>query len=69
MIDIGKFNYLRILQKTDVGILLTDGETEVMMPYNHAPKVAEPGDIINVFTFQNKEGKIVARSPLYYQVG
>lgn len=66
MIDIGKFNYLRILQKTDVGILLTDGETEVIMPYNHAPKVAEPGDLINVFTFLNKEGKIIATNQTPY---
>lgn len=60
MIEIGKFNYLRIVQKTDVGVLLTDGEKEVMMPYNHAPKIAIPGDNLNVFTYMDKEGKLIA---------
>ncbi|EOR94296.1 hypothetical protein ADIARSV_2537 [Arcticibacter svalbardensis MN12-7] len=66
MIEIGKFNYLRIVQKTDVGVLLTDGDTEVMMPYNHAPNVAIPGDNINVFTFMNKEGKLLATNQTPY---
>ncbi|MBE9598325.1 S1 RNA-binding domain-containing protein [Pedobacter sp. MC2016-24] len=58
MIAIGQYNDLRIINKTETGLILTDGEKEVVMPYTDVPKNAEIGENINVFVFMNKDGRL-----------
>jgi predicted RNA-binding protein (virulence factor B family) len=58
MIAIGQYNDLRITNKTETGLILTDGEKEVLMPYTDVPKNAEIGENINVFVFMNKDGRL-----------
>jgi len=58
MIAIGQYNDLRIINKTETGLILTDGEKEVIMPYTDVPKNAEIGENINVFVFMNKDGRL-----------
>jgi len=60
MIAKGQYNDLRIIKKTDSGLILTDGETEVLLPYFDVPKNIEIGDNVNVFTYVQKEGSLVA---------
>ena len=60
MIDIGKFNELRFIKKTDVGLILTDGEKEVLLPYVHAPQGSEPGDNLHVFVYIHSDGRLMA---------
>ncbi len=60
MIDIGKFNELRFIKKTDVGLILTDGEREVALPYVHAPQEAQPGDNLHVFVYIHSDGRLMA---------
>ncbi|SKB76281.1 CvfB family protein [Daejeonella lutea] len=60
MIDIGKFNELRFIKKTDTGLILTDGEKEVVLPYVHAPQEAEIGDNLHVFVFIHSDGRLMA---------
>ena len=62
MIAKGQYNDLRIIKKTDLGLILTDGESEVLLPYLDVPKNAEIGENINVFVFVQKDGKLVATS-------
>jgi predicted RNA-binding protein (virulence factor B family) len=62
MLAIGQYNDLRIIKKTDLGLILTDGEKEVLMPYNEVPKNAELGDNINVFVYMHKDNRLVATS-------
>lgn len=60
MIDIGKFNELRFIKKTDAGLILTDGEKEVVLPYVHAPHEAEIGDNLHVFVYIHSDGRLMA---------
>ncbi|MES2829328.1 MAG: S1-like domain-containing RNA-binding protein [Bacteroidota bacterium] len=60
MIAIGQYNDLRIVSKTDIGLILTEGDHEVLLPYNDLPKNAEIGDNINVFVYVQKDGRMVA---------
>jgi len=60
MIHIGKFNELRFIKKTDTGLILTDGDKEVVLPYVHAPQDAEIGDNLHVFVFIHSDGRLVA---------
>lgn len=66
MIDIGKYNELRILKKIDIGLILSDGNDEVLLPYNQVPKEAEIGENLLVFVYTDKEGKKVATTQKPY---
>lgn len=62
MIQIGQYNELRIINKTEMGLILSDGDKEALLPYNHVPKDAEVGHNINVFVYMHKDGKLHATS-------
>ncbi|TCC89286.1 RNA-binding protein [Pedobacter frigiditerrae] len=60
MIEIGKFNDLRIVAKNSDGLSLSDGDREILLPYSDVPKNAELGDTLKVFAFVNKDGNTIA---------
>lgn len=60
MIEIGKYNDLEITAKTQEGYILSDGDRDILLPVNHAPKDVSVGDNLFVFVFLNKEGRLVA---------
>lgn len=60
MIEIGKYNTLRIVAKNSDGLSLSDGDGEILLPYLDVPKNAELGDDLSVFVYVNKEGRKVA---------
>ncbi|MBB5437472.1 hypothetical protein HDC92_001144 [Pedobacter sp. AK017] len=60
MIAIGQYNDLRIIKKTEEGLILTEGEKEVLLPYVDVPKAAEIGDNLNVFVFMQKDDRLQA---------
>lgn len=60
MIEIGKFNELRFIKKTDSGLILTDGEKEVLLSYEHAPKDIQIGDNLHVFVYHHNDGRLMA---------
>ncbi|MBC7417377.1 MAG: RNA-binding protein, partial [Pedobacter sp.] len=64
--NIGSYNELRIVSKTDAGINLTDGDKLVLLPYLHVPKDAEIGDNLNVFVFVQKDGRLTATTQKAY---
>ena len=66
MIEIGKYNELRILSKTEAGLNLTDGDKLVLLPYVHVPTGAEIGDNLKVFVFVQKDGRLTATTQKAY---
>ena len=60
MVEIGKFNELRFIKKTENGLILTEGEKEVLLPYVHAPEGAEIGDNLHVFVYIHSDGRLMA---------
>ncbi|KAA8483112.1 hypothetical protein BDE36_3771 [Arcticibacter tournemirensis] len=66
MIEIGKYNDLEITAKTQDGYILSDGDRDILLPLNHAPKDVSIGDSLFVFVFLNKEGRLVATTQKPY---
>ncbi|WP_256005783.1 CvfB family protein [Pedobacter deserti] len=60
MAAIGQYNDLRVVEKSDSGFILTDGEDKVLLSYHEAPKHITVGDNLNTFVYLNKEGQMVA---------
>ena len=61
MIEIGKYNNLRIIRDTDPGLFLTDDEdNEVLLPNRYVPENFELDQMIDVFVYLDNEERIVA---------
>lgn len=60
MIDIGRFNILKIARTTKVGLYLTDGENDVLLPNKYVPKEYEIGNELEVFVYLDHEERTVA---------
>lgn len=60
MIEIGKYNTLKIARATKVGLYLTDGETDILLPNKYVPKEYEIGGEIEVFVYLDHEERPVA---------
>lgn len=57
---LGVVNTLTIDRKTRVGLFLTDGTTDVLLPNKYVPKEYEIGDEIAVFVYLDHEERLVA---------
>ena len=61
MIELGRFNTLKILRDTDPGLFLGDDEdNEVLLPNRYVPTDFEIDDILNVFVYLDNEERLVA---------
>ncbi len=60
MISIGNFNTLTIARRTNVGLYLTDGKEDVLLPKKYLPENFEIGDDIEVFVYLDHEERPVA---------
>jgi len=71
MVEIGKFNRLKIIKERSVGYFFDGGEDgDILMPKRHQPEFCEVGDELDVFIFHDAEERLTAttRIPLA-QVG
>ncbi|UYW02423.1 GntR family transcriptional regulator [Flavobacterium agricola] len=60
MIEIGKFNVLRIARATNVGLFLTNGTEDVLLPTKYVPETYELDAEIEVFVYLDHEERPVA---------
>ena len=61
MIEIGKYNELKILRHASVGLYLGDDSGEdVLLPNKYCPDNIEQGDILKVFVYRDHEERKVA---------
>ena len=60
MIETGKYNTLKIVRDTSVGLFLSDGTTDVLLPNKYVPRQFEIGDEINVFVYLDHEERLTA---------
>ena len=61
MIEIGRFNKLKILRDTDPGLFLGDDEdNEVLLPNRYVPNDFEIDASIHVFVYLDNEERLVA---------
>ncbi len=59
MIEIGKYNTLRVVAENRDGLSLSDGETEILLPFADVPADLNIDENFTVFVFQNKAGQVV----------
>lgn len=60
MITIGTFNTLKVARRTNVGLFLTDGEEDVLLPKKYLPEQIEIDQEIEVFVYLDHEERPVA---------
>lgn len=61
MVEIGKYNILKIVKDLDFGVYLQgDGDQEILLPARYVPKNVKPGDEVEVFIYHDNEGRIIA---------
>lgn len=60
MIEIGKYNTLKIERDTQVGLYLTDGNEDILLPNKYVPREFEIGEELIVFVYLDHEERPVA---------
>jgi predicted RNA-binding protein (virulence factor B family) len=71
VVNIGKFNTLKVLKEVDFGVYL-DGESEgeILMPIRYVPKNCQIGDLVDVFLYLDSEDRPIATTEKpFAQVG
>lgn len=58
--EIGHYNTLKIDRETKVGLFLTDGKSDVLLPLKYVPKEYTIGDELVVFVYLDHEERPVA---------
>ena len=67
MIEIGRFNRLKILRYTNPGLFLGDAEdNEVLLPNRYVPNDFEIDDFLDVFVYLDNEERLVAVTDIPY---
>ncbi len=66
----GFYHNLEIMRRTSVGLYLSDGTQDVLLPRRYIPENVKEGDRIEVFVYLDNENRIVATTLRpYAQVG
>jgi predicted RNA-binding protein (virulence factor B family) len=60
MIEIGKYNTLRIVRDTQVGLYLSDGKEDILLPNKYVPNEFEIDEELIVFVYLDQEERPVA---------
>lgn len=60
MINIGNDNTLKVARITSIGLYLTDGETDILLPKKYEPNDIGVGDELVVFVYLDQEERPVA---------
>ena len=60
MLEIGKYNTLKILKKVDFGLYLDGGDVNVLLPNRQAPAKFEIGEDLEVFLYHDADERIIA---------
>lgn len=60
MIEIGKYNTLKIERDTQVGLYLSDGNEDILLPNKYVPREFEIGEEVVVFVYLDHEERPVA---------
>lgn len=71
MIELGRYNRLRVIKEVEFGLYLDGGDDgEILLPKRYVPEQVKPGDELEVFLYLDNEERLVAttQQPLV-QVG
>ena len=60
MVEVGKFNNLKVIRIADFGVYLDDGNEGILLPKRFVPSGTIEGSEIKVFIYHDGEGRIIA---------
>ncbi len=61
MVEVGKYNTLKIVKSVDFGLYLDGAEDgEILLPKRFVPKGAKEGDELEVFIYHDSENRLIA---------
>lgn len=67
MVNIGKYNTLKVNRMVDFGAYLSaDNETEILLPAKFVPEDCQIGDEIEVFVYNDSEDRLIATTQKPY---
>lgn len=60
MIEIGKYNILKVLRKSDLGYMLSDGKEDILMHFKESSKELNNNEEVSVYVYTDKENRKTA---------
>lgn len=60
MIEVGKYNTLKVLRQSEIGVFLDDGDKGILLPKRFVPKGAKTGDELEVFLYHDSDNRLIA---------
>jgi len=60
MIQLGKYNRLKVLKEVDFGVYLDAGTDEILLPQKYVPEGTHVGDTLQVFIYRDSEDRLIA---------
>ncbi len=60
MINVGEINRLKVVRKSDLGYMITDGSTDILLHFREANRELEDEEEVDVFVYYDKKGRITA---------
>ena len=60
MVEVGKYNLLKVIREVDFGVYLDDGADGILLPKRFVPTATIIGDELNVFLYHDGEDRIIA---------
>jgi len=60
MVQVGRYNTLKVVKHVDFGVYLDGGDTEILLPKRYVPEGLEDGDEITVFVYHDSENRLIA---------
>lgn len=60
MIEVGKYNTLKVLRQTEIGVFVDDGDKGILLPKRFVPRGAKIGDELEVFLYHDSDNRLIA---------
>jgi len=60
MVQVGRFNTLKVVKQVDFGFYLDGGQDEILLPTRFVPPGLKDGDDLEVFIYHDSESRLIA---------
>lgn len=60
MVEVGKYNLLKVIREVDFGVYLDDGAEGILLPKRFVPIATAIGDELKVFLYHDGEDRLIA---------
>ncbi len=68
MIEIGKYNVLKVIKEKSPGVFLDDGHDGILLPKRFVPPGTKTGDELKVFLYHDSEDRPIATTQIPYGI-